>query len=144
MDLNNNFSSSQVPSSDKIKAEEQTLTVFDYDNLLYKKETEVRELSAQMGLANEKYFNTVEKMHELNAENESLKTKIIKQEETLKCEVKNMEIMRERIEKVTEENKELRKKVNGKLNGENERLKDKVENNNELLSENIKYEPLFK
>ena len=49
-----------------------------YESLLVKREKEVKDISYQMGVVNEKYFDGVEKIKELEKENEDLENKIIK------------------------------------------------------------------
>ena len=127
-----------------------------YEKLLVERENEVKEISFQMGVVNEKYFDGLDKIKNLQKENEELENKIKKKEKMVNAEINNKQIMNERINALTKENNELRKLKNNitKKNdplfnlAQNEKKtiaqKMKEQKNNVLASEEIKYEPLFK
>ena len=129
-----------------------------YEKLLFEKEKEVREISFQMGVVNEKYFDGLEKIKTLQKENEELEIKINKINKLINNEMNSKQIMNEKIAELTKQNNELRKQRNnmfGKSDpllalAENEKKiiekKMKDEKNNDfkgLASEKIKYKPLF-
>ena len=127
-----------------------------YESLLVKRENEVKEMSYQMGVVNEKYFDGLEKIKELKKENESLENKINKIKKLIEEEINSKQIMNEKISELNKENNELRKQRNNII-GKNDPLMTMVEsekkdiekkmkdNNNfkRLASEDIKYQPLF-
>ena len=129
-----------------------------YEKLLFEKEKEVREVTFQMGVVNEKYFDGLEKIKTLQKENEELEIKINKINKLIKNEMNSKQIMNEKIAELTKQNNELRKQRNnmfGKSDpllalAESEKKtiekKMKDEKNNDfkgLASEKIKYKPLF-
>ena len=127
-----------------------------YEALLVKREKEVKDMSYQMGVVNEKYFDGLEKIKQLEKENEELENKINKTVKLIENEKSNKKIMNERISELTKENNELRKQRNniiGKpdplmMMAETEKkdIEKKMKDQNEfkgLASEEIKYQPLF-
>ena len=127
-----------------------------YESLLVKRENEVKEMSYQMGVVNEKYFDGLEKIKELKKENESLENKINKIKKLIEEEINSKQIMNEKISELNKENNELRKQRNniiGKpdplmMMAETEKkdIEKKMKDQNEfkgLASEEIKYQPLF-
>ena len=127
-----------------------------YEALLVKREKEVKDMSYQMGVVNEKYFDGLEKIKQLEKENEELENKINKTDKLNENEKSNKKIMNERISELTKENNELRKQRNniiGKpdplmMMAETEKkdIEKKMKDQNEfkgLASEEIKYQPLF-
>ena len=127
-----------------------------YEALLVKREKEVKDMSYQMGVVNEKYFDGLEKIKQLEKENEELENKINKTVKLIENEKSNKKIMNERISELTKENNELRKQRNniiGKpdplmIMAETEKkdIEKKMKDQNEfkgLASEEIKYQPLF-
>ena len=83
-----------------------------YEALLVKREKEVKDMSYQMGVVNEKYFDGLEKIKQLEKENEELDNKINKIVKLIENEKSNKKIMNERISELTKENNELRKQRN--------------------------------
>ena len=127
-----------------------------YEALLVKREKEVKDMSYQMGVVNEKYFDGLEKIKQLEKENEELENKINKTVKLIENEKSNKKIMNERISELTKENNELRKQRNniiGKpdplmMMAETEKkdIEKKMKDQNQfkgLASEEIKYQPLF-
>ena len=127
-----------------------------YEALLVKREKEVKDMSYQMGVVNEKYFDGLEKIKQLEKENEELDNKINKIVKLIENEKSNKKIMNERISELTKENNELRKQRNniiGKpdplmIMAETEKkdIEKKMKDQNQfkgLVSEEIKYQPLF-
>ena len=127
-----------------------------YEALLVKREKEVKDMSYQMGVVNEKYFDGLEKIKQLEKENEELDNKINKIVKLIENEKSNKKIMNERISELTKENNELRKQRNniiGKpdplmMMAETEKkdIEKKMKDQNQfkgLASEEIKYQPLF-
>ena len=127
-----------------------------YEELLVKREKEVKDMSYQMGVVNEKYFDGLEKIKQLEKENEELDNKINKIVKLIENEKSNKKIMNERISELTKENNELRKQRNniiGKpdplmMMAETEKkdIEKKMKDQNQfkgLASEEIKYQPLF-
>ena len=127
-----------------------------YEALLVKREKEVKDMSYQMGVVNEKYFDGLEKIKQLEKENEELDNKINKIVKLIENEKSNKKIMNERISELTKENNELRKQRNniiGKpdplmMMAETEKkdIEKKMKDQNKfkgLASEEIKYQPLF-
>ena len=127
-----------------------------YEALLVKREKEVKDMSYQMGVVNEKYFDGLEKIKQLEKENEELDNKINKIVKLIENEKSNKKIMNERISELTKENNELRKQRNniiGKpdplmIMAETEKkdIEKKMKDQNQfkgLASEEIKYQPLF-
>ena len=127
-----------------------------YEALLVKREKEVKDMSYQMGVVNEKYFDGLEKIKQLEKENEELDNKINKIVKLIENEKSNKKIMNERISELTRENNELRKQRNniiGKpdplmIMAETEKkdIEKKMKDQNQfkgLASEEIKYQPLF-
>ena len=127
-----------------------------YEALLVKREKEVKDISYQMGVVNENYFDGLEKIKQLKKENEELENKIIKISKSIEEEKNNKKIMNERISELTRENNELRKQRNniiGKpdplmIMAETEKkdIEKKMKDQNQfkgLASEEIKYQPLF-
>ena len=127
-----------------------------YEALLVKREKEVKDMSYQMGVVNEKYFDGLEKIKQLEKENEELDNKINKIVKLIENEKSNKKIMNERISELTKENNELRKQRNniiGKhdplmtmVESEKKDIEKKMKDNNNfkrLASEDIKYQPLF-
>ena len=128
-----------------------------FEKLLVEREKEVKEISFQMGVINEKYFDGLEKIKTLQKENEDLEAKINKINKLVNNEIDNKKIMNEKISELTKENIELRKKRNDII-GKNDpllslaqnekkliqkKMKDEKNNFNGLASEEIKYQPLF-
>ena len=68
-----------------------------YEALLVKREKEVKDMSYQMGVVNEKYFDGLEKIKQLEKENEELDNKINKIVKLIENEKSNKKIMNERI-----------------------------------------------
>ena len=127
-----------------------------YEALLVKRDKEVKDMSYQMGVVNEKYFDGLEKIKQLEKENEELDNKINKIVKLIENEKSNKKIMNERISELTKENNELRKQRNniiGKpdplmMMAETEKkdIEKKMKDQNQfkgLASEEIKYQPLF-
>ena len=127
-----------------------------YEALLVKREKEVKDMSYQMVVVNEKYFDGLEKIKQLEKENEELDNKINKIVKLIENEKSNKKIMNERISELTKENNELRKQRNniiGKpdplmMMAETEKkdIEKKMKDQNQfkgLASEEIKYQPLF-
>ena len=127
-----------------------------YEALLVKREKEVKDMSYQMGVVNEKYFDGLEKIKQLEKENEELDNKINKIVKLIENEKSNKKIMNERISELTKENNELRKQRNniiGKpdplmIMAETEKkdIEKKMKDQKQfkgLASEEIKYQPLF-
>ena len=83
-----------------------------YEALLVKRENEVKEISYQLGSVNEKYFDGIEKIKQLQKENEDLENKIIKISKSIEEEKNSKKIMNEKISELTKENNELRKQRN--------------------------------
>ena len=129
-----------------------------YEKLLFEKEKEVREISFQMGVVNEKYFDGLEKIKTLKKENEELENKIQKINKLINSEMNSKQIMNEKIAELTKQNNELRKKRNNMF-GKNDPLLSLAENEKKIIekkmkdekkndfkglaSEKIKYKPLF-
>ena len=127
-----------------------------YEALLVKRENEVKEISYQLGSVNEKYFDGIEKIKQLQKENEDLENKIIKISKSIEEEKNSKKIMNEKISELTKENNELRKQRNNIIgkndplmaSAENEKkdIEKKMKDENQfkgLASEEIKYQPLF-
>ncbi len=127
-----------------------------YEALLVKREKEVKDMSYQMGVVNEKYFDGLEKIKQLEKENEELDNKINKIVKLIENEKSNKKIMNERISELTKETNELRKQRNniiGKpdplmMMAETEKkdIEKKMKDQDQfkgLASEEIKYQPLF-
>ena len=154
------FDSSFIKSSAKKEdftglSEKQIIEKFE--KLLVEREKEVKEISFQMGVINEKYFDGLEKIKTLQKENEDLEVKINKTNKLINNEIDSKKIMNEKILELTKENIELRKKRN-EIIGKNDpllslaqnekkliqkKMKDEKNNFNGLASEEIKYQPLF-
>ena len=128
-----------------------------FEKLLVEREKEVKEISFQMGVINEKYFDGLEKIKTLQKENEDLEVKINKTNKLINNEIDSKKIMNEKILELTKENIELRKKRN-EIIGKNDpllslaqnekksiqkKMKDEKNKFNGLASEEIKYQPLF-
>ena len=130
-----------------------------YEKLLVEREKEVREISYQMGVVNEKYFDGLEKIKTLQKENEELENKINKINKLINNEINSKKIMNDKISELTKKNIELRNQRNN-LTGNNDplltlaqnkkkiiqkKMKEEKNNNNfkGLASEEIKYQPLF-
>lgn len=128
-----------------------------YEKLLVEKEKEVRDISYQMGVVNEKYFDGLEKIKTLQKENEELEIKINKINKLINNEINSKQIMNEKISELSKQNNELRKQRNN-LIGKNDpllalaekekqniekKLKDNKNDFKGLASEEIKYQPLF-
>lgn len=128
-----------------------------FEKLLVEREKEVKEISFQMGVINEKYFDGLEKIKTLQKENEELEARINKINKLVNNEIDSKKIMNEKISELTKENIELRKKRNDII-GKNDpllslaqnekkliqkKMKDEKNNFNGLASEEIKYQPLF-
>ena len=124
-----------------------------YEALLVKREKEVKDISYQMGVVNEKYFDGLEKIKQLKKENDELDNKIIKITKLIENEKINKKIMNERISELTRENNELRKQRNNiigkpdplmiKAETEKKDIEKKKSQFKVLASEEIKYQPLF-
>ena len=127
-----------------------------YESLLVKREKEVKDISYQMGVVNEKYFDGVEKIKELEKENEDLENKIIKISKLIENEKKSKKIMNSKISELTKENNELRKQRNNIIGKpdplmamaetEKKDIEKKMKDQDQfkgLASEEIKYQPLF-
>ena len=127
-----------------------------YEALLVKREKEVKDISYQMGTINEKYFDGLEKIKQLEKENDELENKIIKSSKLIEEEKNRKKIMNEKISELTKENTELRKQRNNIIgkhdplmaSAENEKkdIEKKMNDENQfkgLASEEIKYQPLF-
>ena len=127
-----------------------------YEALLVKREKEVKDISYQMGTVNEKYFDGLEKIKQLEIENEELENKIIKTSKLIEDEKNSKRIMNAKISELTKENTELRKQRNNIIGkhdplmamAENEKkdIEKKMKDENQfkgLASEEIKYQPLF-
>ena len=127
-----------------------------YEALLVKREKEVKDISYQMGTINEKYFDGLEKIKQLEKENDELENKIIKSSKLIEEEKNSKKIMNEKISELTKENTELRKQRNNIIgkqdplmaSAENEKkdIEKKMNDENQfkgLASEEIKYQPLF-
>ena len=127
-----------------------------YEELLLKREKEVKDISYQMGVVNEKYFDGLDKIKQLEKENEELENKIIKTSKLIENEINSKRIMNAKISELTKENNELRKQRNNIIgkndplmaSAENEKkdIKKKMKDENQfkgLASEEIKYQPLF-
>ena len=127
-----------------------------YEALLVKREQEVKDISYQMGTVNEKYFDGLEKIKQLEKENEELENKIIKTSKLIENERDSKRIMNAKISELTKENTELRKQRNNIIGkhdplmamAENEKkdTEKKMKDENQfkgLASEEIKYQPLF-
>ena len=124
-----------------------------YEALLVKREKEVKDISYQMGVVNEKYFDGLEKIKHLKKENDELDNKIIKITKLIENEKINKKIMNERISELTRENNELRKQRNNiigkpdplmiKAETEKKDIEKKKSQFKGLASEEIKYQPLF-
>ena len=127
-----------------------------YESLLVKREKEVKDISYQMGVVNEKYFDGVEKIKELEKENEDLENKIIKISKLIENEKKSKKIMNAKISELTKENNELRKQRNNIIGKpdplmsmaetEKKDIEKKMKDQDQfkgLASEEIKYQPLF-
>ena len=80
-----------------------------YEELLLKREKEVKDISYQMGVVNEKYFDGLDKIKQLEKENEELENKIIKTSKLIENEINSKRIMNAKISELTKENNELRK-----------------------------------
>ena len=128
-----------------------------YEELLLKREKEVKDISYQMGVVNEKYFDGLDKIKQLEKENEELENKIIKTSKLIENEINSKRIMNAKISELTKENNELRKQRNNIIgkndplmaSAENEKkdIEKKMKDENQfkgLASEEIKYQPLFK
>ena len=109
-----------------------------------------------MGVVNEKYFDGVEKIKELEKENEDLENKIIKISKLIENEKKSKKIMNAKISELTKENNELRKQRNNIIGKpdplmamaetEKKDIEKKMKDQDQfkgLASEEIKYQPLF-
>ena len=127
-----------------------------YEALLVKREKEVKDISYQMGVVNEKYFDGLEKIKQLKKENDELDNKIIKITKLIENEKINKKIMNERISELTRENNELRKQRNNIIGkpdplmtmaeSEKKDIEKKMKDQKQfkgLASEEIKYQPLF-
>ena len=127
-----------------------------YEALLVKRENEVKDISYQLGSVNEKYFDGIEKIKQLQKENEDLENKIIKISKLIDEEKNSKKIMNEKISELTKENNDLRKQRNniiGKpeplmIMAETEKkdIEKKMKDQKQfkgLASEEIKYQPLF-
>ncbi len=128
-----------------------------FEKLLVEKEKEVRDISFQMGVVNEKYFDGLEKIKNLQKENEELETKINKINKLITNEMNSKQIMNEKIAELSKQNNELRKQRNNMI-GKNDpllalaekekqtittKMKDEKNKFKGLASEEIKYQPLF-
>ena len=128
-----------------------------FEKLLVEKEKEVRDISYQMGVVNEKYFDGLEKIKTLQKENEELEIKINKINKLINSEINSKQIMNEKISELSKQNNELRKQRNN-LIGKNDpllalaekekqniqkKMKDEKNDFKGLASEEIKYQPLF-
>ena len=128
-----------------------------YEKLLVEKEKEVRDISYQMGVVNEKYFDGLEKIKILQKENEELENKINKINKLINNEINSKQIMNEKIAELSKQNNELRKQRNNII-GKNDpllslaekekqniqkKMKDEKGDFKGLASEAIKYQPLF-
>ena len=121
-----------------------------YEALLVKREKEVKDISYQMGVVNEKYFDGLEKIKQLKKENDELDNKIIKITKLIENEKINKKIMNERISELTRENNELRKQRNNiigkpdplmiKAETEKKDIEKKKSQFKGLASEEIKYQ----
>lgn len=112
-------------------------TIKDLEKILCEKEDEVKEMSLQMGLSNEKYFSNLDKIEELKKENLKLTNIIVKKKEILKQETNNIEIMKEKIDNLISENNSLKAKLTDKI-GQKYNISSPIDNNN------TDYQPLFK
>ena len=127
-----------------------------YEKLLLAREKDIKEISYQMGVVNEKYFNEQEKLNKLCEENEQLRNKINKINKLIDNEIKDKQVMNNKISELTKQNIELRKQRNN-LSGKSDPLlslaekeKQNIENKLKdeknfkgLASDSIKYQPLF-
>ena len=128
-----------------------------YEKLLVGREKEVKDISYQMGIVNEKYFDGLEKIKALQKENEELEKKINKINKLINNEINSKQIMNEKIAELSKQNNELRKQRNNII-GKNDplltlaekekqkiqkKMKDEKNEFKGLASEAIKYQPLF-
>ena len=127
-----------------------------YEELLVKREKEVKDISYQLGVANEKYFDGLEKIKQLKKENEELENKINKTYKLIEDEKASKKIMNEKIYELTKDNNDLRKQRNNIIGkpdplitmaeSEKKDIEKKMKDQSQfkgLASEEIKYQPLF-
>lgn len=141
-----------------------------YENLLCEREKQIRDLSAQMGLINEKLFDAVDKYKSLINDNNQMDEKTDKTSKRLISENENKKIMSQRIANLIKENSLLRGNIKDNIsnnitnkyhkrggsvarNTKSSNILDFDINSNDdinfsntqvLLSENINYVPVFK
>ncbi|MCQ2820689.1 MAG: hypothetical protein MJ252_25780 [archaeon] len=82
-----------------------------YENLLYEREKQIKEYSNQMGILNEKLFDSMDKLKKLSEENTNLEEKSKKSKMKLKREIESRMIMAQKIENLIKENSSLRQEI---------------------------------
>lgn len=90
-----------------------------YEEILFERENQIRELSYQMGLLNEKLYNvyyqyillkqSCEKLKQIAHDKEELENKINKKDNHLQQEIENKEIMFNKLNVLVNENDKLKK-----------------------------------
>ena len=82
-----------------------------YENLLAGREKQIKELSHQIGLLNEKYYDNLDEIKILEKEMKESEEKCIKKENILNQEINSREIMKKQIDEYVKINQDLRKQI---------------------------------
>ena len=144
--------------------------ILRYETLLTEREKQIRDLSTQVGEANEKYYEELEMYETLLKTKEELETKKLKTENKVQSEIAGMDIMNKKIDYYIQDNSRLKREIqerqlemnSGMMNnglivmkGDKKTKsgsislssgsdgKKKKKGNKKLLSEGLDYEPVF-
>jgi hypothetical protein len=139
--------------------------ILRYETLLTEREKQIRDLSTQVGEANEKYYEELEMYETLLKTKEELETKKLKTEDKVQSEIAGMDIMNKKIDYYIQDNSRLKREIqerqlemnSGMMNnglivmkgdkktksGSISDGKKKKKGNKKLLSEGLDYEPVF-
>ena len=82
-----------------------------YESLLAGREKQIKELSHQIGLLNEKYYDNLDEIKTLEKEMKESEEKCLKKENILNQEINSREIMKKQSEEYLNINKDLRKQI---------------------------------
>ena len=82
-----------------------------YENLLAGREKQIKELSHQIGLLNEKYYDNLDEIKILEKEMKESEEKCKKKENILNQEINSREIMKKQIDEYVKINQDLRKQI---------------------------------
>ena len=82
-----------------------------YESLLAGREKQIKELSHQIGLLNEKYYDNLDEIKTLEKEMKESEEKCLKKENILNQEINSREIMKKQIDEYVKINQDLRKQI---------------------------------